>query len=213
MSDLPEIHGFLLSGLDEACLSNEIVQAFGTLYNDDFSNAFMGVNHELKTELRGWQVKTDWAQGGLLTPWMLAIIYFPLNQNALKDLILPQGWTHDEREHQSYQVIGPTMSLQIEDKAYPAHLNYHPQLGHYWLRPLVQNMARYSSNDMAFEAWSEVLAFRKAIREQRQAEEVARKEKQQHEQTDQAQIDQHKAVSRRAVLAKWFNTNTNTNNT
>jgi len=202
MIDFVELNGFALNPIDPVQLPDALVDAFANVYSEDFANALMGVNHRLTTEVRGFQLKAQWAQAGLLTPWMLAIVYLPLNPQALDSLVCPDDWVTPLPANLPYQVVGPLMTLQIGDKAYPAHLNFHPQLGHYWLRPLVQNMARYANNDQAFDAWSEVLAFRKAVREQMQAQASAQAEQ---DQMASVSIDnQDTKVSRRAVLAKWL---------
>jgi len=64
----------------------------------------------------------------------------------------------------------------------------------------VQNMARYSDNDAAFAAWGEVLAFRKAYRDQKAADEAA---KAQQALESQASVQNDIEVNRRAFLAKW----------
>jgi hypothetical protein len=202
MTDFIESNGFTLNPIEPDLLPDVLVDAFSNVYSEDFANALMGVNHHLKTEVRGWQIKPHWAQAGLLTPWMLAIVYMPLDQQAFDGLICPDDWATPLPADRPYQVIGPLMTLQIGDKAYPAHLNFHSQLGHYWLRPLVQNMARYSNNDQAFDAWAEVLAFRKAIREQKQAQAAAQAE--QDQTAPDGAENQDAKVSRRAMLAKWL---------
>ncbi|UQB42256.1 [NiFe]-hydrogenase assembly chaperone HybE [Thiomicrospira microaerophila] len=206
MNALTEQNGFIISNLEAALLPERIIEAFNQVYCDDFSDAFMGVNHRLNTEIRGWKVQQNWAKGGLLTPWMLAIVYFPLNQTALNGLTLPEEWKAAACAEQAYQVIGPLMPLMIEEKAYATHLNFHPQLGHYWLQPLVQNMARYDDNQAAFGAWNQVVEFRKDVRAQKQAEEAAKAVQTENPET----TEQQEAVSRRAVLAKWFTPKTET---
>ncbi|WFE69562.1 [NiFe]-hydrogenase assembly chaperone HybE [Thiomicrospira sp. R3] len=203
MNDLTQKTGFLISGVEADDLPEQIVNAFNQVYCDDFADAFMGVNHALNTEIRGWQTQQNWAKGGLLTPWMLAIVYFPLNYAALKGMVLPDDWKTNVCAERAYHVIGPLMPLMIEEKAYATHLNFHPKLGHYWLQPLVQNMARYSDNQAAFAAWNDVVEFRKIVRAQKQAEEAANAEQAENPQTAE-QKEQQEAISRRAVLSKWF---------
>lgn len=178
-----------------------ITQAFATLYSDDFANAMMGINHSLTTEVRGWHEKADWGMGVLLTPWMLTKVYVPLKTAVLDDIATPESWTTDERLNQPYVVIGDLMPLTIDEQTHQTYINHHPDIGHYWLQPLVQNMARYSDNDAAFAAWGEVLAFRKAYRDQKAADEAV---KAQQALKSQASVQNDIEVNRRAFLAKWI---------
>jgi len=173
-------------------MPEQIKQAFSHVYSDDFANAMMGVNHLLSVEVRGWHEKAGWGMGIILTPWMLAKIYLPLTDASVTQLI-PEDWQATARQKQSYVVIGPLQPLIIDGQTHTTHLNYHPELGHYWLQPLVQNMARYSDNESAFAAWGEVLAFRKAYRDKLAAEAEVEKQK-------AAEVDTRK----RALLDKFI---------
>jgi len=164
---------------------------FAQLYNDDFADAMMGINHQLKVEVRGWHVKDNWAMGVLLTPWMLTKIYIPLS--APDDIAIPADWQADARQNAPYVVIGELMTLTIDGQTHTVHINYHPTLGHYCVQPLVQKMNTYADNESAFAAWGEVLKFRKAYRAklEAEAEDAAKKA---------AEIDANK----RNLLTRWL---------
>ncbi len=166
-------------------------KTFAQLYNDDFADAMMGINHKLKVEVRGWHVKDNWAMGVLLTPWMLTKVYIPLSTPDAPEV--PADWQADARHNKPYVVIGDLMTLTIEGQAHRVHINYHPILGHYCVQPLVQKMNTYPDNEAAFAAWGEVLKFRKEYRAklQSEAENAAQKA---------AEIDS----SKRNLLTRWL---------
>lgn len=182
-------------------LKTAVSQVFTQVYSDDFADAMMGINHQLTVEIRGWQSGEAWQEAWLLTPWMLARVFFPINAEALADKTLSDDWQSDARQDQPYLVIGPLMPISIDDKLIQTHLNYDALLGHYWIQPLVQNMMKYADNESAYQAWGEVIAFRNAVRAQKQAELEA---KEQEEKVSQASIDNEVAVNRRAFLSKWL---------
>ena len=55
--------------------TDHLQAVFAHIYSDDFANAMMGVNHALRTEVRGCHEKAGWGMGVLLNPWMLTKIY------------------------------------------------------------------------------------------------------------------------------------------
>jgi hypothetical protein len=57
----------LIDALETEALPALLESTFAQLYNDDFADAMMGINHQLKVEVRGWHVKDHWAMGVLLT--------------------------------------------------------------------------------------------------------------------------------------------------
>jgi hypothetical protein len=180
--------------IDSAALNDlpELLEkTFSQLYNDDFADAMMGINHKLKAEIRGWHVKDNWAMGVLLTPWMLTKIYIPLT--TPETISIPTGWSAEERQAMPYVVIGPLTTLTIDEQTHTVHLNYYPKLGHYAVQPLVQKMDSYADNEAAFAAWGEVLAFRKEYRAKLQAETENAAQK-------AAEIDK----SKRNLLTRWL---------
>lgn len=185
----------------EDSLETVILQVFNQVYNADFADAMMGINHQLKVETRGWQKGEQWKEVWLLTPWMLARVFFPTHADRLADKSLPLDWCAETRQQEPYTVIGPLMPIQVEGKTIQTHLNYHPQLGHYWVQPLVQNMMKYANNESAYQAWGEVIAFRNAVRAQKQAELEA---KEQAIKVAEATIENKVEVNRRAFLSKWL---------
>jgi ATP-dependent RNA circularization protein (DNA/RNA ligase family) len=50
--------------------------------------------------------------------------------------------------------------LSILGQQQTAYINYHQQLGHYLVQPLVQSMQQYASAEAVYEAWSEVIRTR-----------------------------------------------------
>jgi hypothetical protein len=181
----------LIDALETEALPALLESTFAQLYNDDFADAMMGINHQLKVEVRGWHVKDNWAMGVLLTPWMLTKIYIPLS--APNDIAIPADWQADARQNAPYVVIGSLMTLTIDGQPHTVHINYHPTLGHYCVQPLVQKMNGYANNEAAFAAWGEVLAFRKEYRAklQAEAEDAAKKA---------AEID----AGKRNLLTRWL---------
>ena len=183
-----------------ASLAEIIKQVFTQVYNDDFSDAMMGINHQLSVDLRGWQVSESWQEVWLLTPWKVSRVFFPVSLDVIADTVLPTEWQPDVRQDQPYCVIGSLMPISVDAKSIQTHINYHPLLGHYWIQPLVQNMMKYVNNEAAYQAWSEVIAFRNNVRAQKQAELEAKEQ----DVKVAAAIENNVEVNRRAFLSRWL---------
>lgn len=122
-------------------------------------------NHRLPTQVRGLAATEGWWLGYLLTPWMLARICLP---QAAPPLALPSGWTADARGDAPCIAIGPLLPLEIPTLLGGAHLQYLPELGHFLLQPLVQNLNAYPDAGAVFGAWQGVVDKRAAIRAERE---------------------------------------------
>ncbi|MEA1987876.1 MAG: [NiFe]-hydrogenase assembly chaperone HybE, partial [Pseudomonadota bacterium] len=137
-----------------------IIKTFQNTYHKSFEDEWMGVNHSLQVELRGVKFVDGWITGFLLTPWMLCNIYIPVTEAPSFEI--EKEWLAENRINQDYVVIGSLKTFSIGGTEQKGNLNYHVELGHYLLQPLVQIMDKYADNESAFGAWSEVIAFRKA---------------------------------------------------
>lgn len=156
---------------------NAVITAFTELYQTYFINELL-VNHHLPVEVRAFRHTDIWRIFLLLTPWALARVFLPERQPAL---LIPSGWQAEQRVNASITVIGPAISLPILGGKERAHLNYHPQLGHYLIQPLIQSMEQFNTPDDAFNAWNEVIKTRnRVIEEQKRRcdwqQEVSRRE-------------------------------------
>ena len=177
----------------------QITGAFQNTYQQTFADAWMGVNRNLSVELRGFKYVEGWVTGFLLTPWMLANIYMPLQVPPIE---VEVDWTAQARQNQNYVVIGPLKSFELAGKFLKGNLNYDAQLGHYLLQPLVQVMDKYDSNEAAFAAWAQVIQFKQDYYAKLEAEQLAAEQLAQASQAEQeAALNQ--PSSRRDFLSKW----------
>ena len=144
------------------------------IYDQYFAKDPM-VNSTLGFQLHGYRHTEQWRIVLILTPWMLSRLLFP---EQPPDIEIPDGWSAAERMGADYQLLGPCVNLDWQGKA---HLNYHPQLGHYLLQPIALNMQPYATPDEAFRAWNDVIKTRDENMQQMQREcpwqqEVSRRE-------------------------------------
>lgn len=161
---------------DEAVI-NTVIAVFTELYQTNFINELL-VNHHLPVEIRAFRHTDIWRIFLLLTPWTLARIFLPERQPMIP---LPADWQAVERLHAPILVIGPPISLPILGGKERAHLNYHSQLGHYLIQPLIQSMEQFKTPQEAFNAWNEVITTRNRVIEEQQRrcdwqQEVSRRE-------------------------------------
>lgn len=167
----------------EAALA-AVLDAFQSIYRRYLADDLM-LNHQLPFGMRGWQQHDDWYEGILLTPWMLAHVYFP-RQPPVEPLA--EGWEAESRAAADYRVIGPLLDFDIGEERPSAHVNYDPAIGHYLLRPLIQSLAKYRTADEVYAAWDGVLAARQAYRRQLEEERQAKAQE---------------PVSRREFMTRW----------
>ena len=176
MSDAACKPGALSRG-DESVVTAQVRECFEEIYRRHFSNEWL-VNHELPVEIRAFRRSDGWSVFLLLTPWMMARVFLPEREVGLQ---IPSGWSVAERTTAPFQVIGPLVDFTILGEAQKAHLNYHPELGHFLLQPLVQSMEKYSSAGEVFAAWNEVIKTRDRVMEEQKRDcrwqkEVSRRE-------------------------------------
>lgn len=150
-----------LAGLPphDAALAARVTAAFGDIYRRHFASEDFA-NHALPVEVRALRRVEGWRVMLLLTPWMLARLYLP---ETVPDLSVPPGWSAAERAGAPYAVIGPLCRFPLLGEAHRAHLNHHPELGHYLVLPLALSMAKYPSADAVFAGWNEVIATRERV--------------------------------------------------
>lgn len=156
-----------------------ISRVFRSLYEAHFMGETWLVNHSLPIDVRALRHTDPWRIALLLTPWMLARLFSPLRDPP--SIPLPEGWQAHQRAEASYTVIGPPIRFPLLGQEQTAYLNYHAELGHYLIQPLVQSMQRYASAKAVYEAWSEVIRVRDETMRARRLEcewqnEVSRRE-------------------------------------
>jgi hypothetical protein len=117
----------------------------------------MLVNHDLPILVRALRRVESWRVFLLLTPWMLARVFMPLE---MPPVVIPAGWRATERADEPYAVIGPGMQMMVRETTEKAHINYYPRIGHYLLQPLIQSMESFASPTEVFEAWNDVIRIR-----------------------------------------------------
>jgi len=175
-----------------------IVSAFKRIQAEAFDDPLLGgwgLNPRLTVEVRGLKRIDDWLTGFVLTPWMLAQLYIPLSPPGWP---LDPDWTAEKRTGEPYVVIGPQQQIEFGGQRLQAFLNHHPQLGHYYLQPLVQSMAQYADNAAAFDAWAEVIRFRQQTYARILAEQAEKEKK-----ALETASEDEKGVSRRDFLRRW----------
>lgn len=158
-------------------LISTVLDVFTELYQTYFVNELL-VNHNLPIEIRAFRHTDLWRIFLLLTPWTLARLFLPERDPGIP---LPNGWQATERAQAPVTVIGPAIPLAILGGRERAHLNYHPNLGHYLIQPLIQSMEQFKTPDEAFNTWNEVIKTRNRVIEEQQRrcewqQEVSRRE-------------------------------------
>lgn len=141
---------------DDAALLGAVETAFAGGYRELFLHE-LAVNHGLPITTRAFRRIGPWRVFLLLTPWMLARVLVPGEAPALE---LPEEWLAARREGAATVVLGPLLVFHLHDVPQKAHLNYHPDLGHYLLQPLILAMEQFGDADAVFMAWNEVLRTR-----------------------------------------------------
>ncbi len=121
----------------------EIYRQF--FYNDPRVNPQMGFH------LHAYCRSTHWRVTLILTPWMMSRLLFPEHDPKI---LIPDGWSGEDRSHSEYQTTGPSLKLGCYGNEMIANLNYHTQLGHYLIQPLALSMRNYSSPLEALEIWN-----------------------------------------------------------
>ena len=106
------------------------------------------VNRALGFHLNGYRRQGQWRIIQILTPWMLANLWFA---DSPPEIALPESLLADP----DHQPLGPVIDLPEKMGGGKAHLNYHPTLGHYFVQPLSLNLADYDDAQSVFEALSQ----------------------------------------------------------
>lgn len=142
--------------LDDAALVEVLVNIYKAHYQDAFADELL-INHALPVEVRALRKIEGWSVCLLLTPWMLARLYIPDGDPGIP---IPPDWGMREREGMSNTVIGPPLEFELLGSRQKAHINYHPELGHYLLLPLIQSLEKYATAKEVYEAWNQVIEIR-----------------------------------------------------
>ncbi|MCU7907038.1 MAG: [NiFe]-hydrogenase assembly chaperone HybE [Candidatus Thiodiazotropha sp. (ex Epidulcina cf. delphinae)] len=153
------------------------------IYNDFFSGDPLA-NPELGFHLHAYRRTSSWRVVLILTPWMMSRLLFPEKD---PHIIIPEGWSGEDRRNSDYQVLGPSLRLGWSGDYMQAHLNYHARLGHYLLQSIALNMQSYATPEEAFKAWNCVIKTRDAYMKRMKKQRPWQKE-----------------VSRRALLSKYL---------
>ncbi len=162
---------------DDEAVSAAVTACFEGIYRRHFAEEWLA-NHGLPIQVRALRHTEGWCVFLLLTPWMLARLYLA---GRVPGVPVPEGWRAEERGGAPYAVIGPTVSFTLLGTDQKAHLNYHPELGHYLIQPLVQSMEKFASADAVFRSWDELIRTRDRVMEEKKREcgwqrEVSRRE-------------------------------------
>ncbi|MBF0175253.1 MAG: [NiFe]-hydrogenase assembly chaperone HybE [Magnetococcales bacterium] len=117
------------------------------------------INPLLGHEVRACRHVEGWSVFLQLTPWMLCRVLVP--GKPPHDTVA-QAW-----EQVSLPTLGPRVSLTMLGQDQDAHVQYDPQLGSFYLQPLVVGLSRYQTADQVFSAWTDVVQFRENVRRER----------------------------------------------
>lgn len=161
---------------DEA-LKTLVTNVFSDVYERSFADDPL-INHRLPIEMRALRDIDDWRVFLLLTPWMLSRIYLRTEEAAIN---VPPAWQVENRIGEPYLVVGPQVGFCLLEHEQLAHLNYHPELGHYLMQPLILHMEGYANAEEAYREWNAVIETRNENMRKRQAEcrcqeEISRRE-------------------------------------
>lgn len=162
---------------DDDRFKQTLIDVHREIYDDYFSDDPL-INDSLDFHLHAYRRTSGWRVVLILTPWMMSRLLFP---DKDPHIVIPEGWSGEERCGTDYQVLGPSLRLGWSGNYMQSHLNFHAKLGHYLLQPILLNMQNYHSPQEAFEAWNGVIRTRdeNMKRMQRQCpwqEEVSRRE-------------------------------------
>ncbi len=162
---------------EDTPLKSRVTELFQAIYDSDFSGELM-VNHALPVEVRAVRDIEGWRVCLLLTPWMLSRLYLRCEAPSIP---VPPEWSVQSRAQQAYLAVGPGVTFDLLGQRQKAHLNYHPQLGHYLIQPLIMTMEPYRSAREVYETWNGVIERRTANIAKRKLEcqwqrEVSRRE-------------------------------------
>lgn len=144
------------AGTNTETVSAAILRCFQGIYQRYFEHSLFA-NHALGIEVRAPRVSEGWHVMLLLTPWMLARVFFPERSPGLS---IPRGWGAAEREAAPFLVIGPPLPFTVLGSEQKGHLNFLPELGHFLLQPLVLAMDDFGCADEVFAAWDDVIRTR-----------------------------------------------------
>lgn len=108
------------------------------------------VNRALGFHLHGYQQLDGWRLVQILTPWMLARLWFAERGPGIT---IPHGGGSDD----AYQPLGTRIALPSALGQGMAYLHHHATLGHYLLQPITLDMSGYQTAHELFEAWREEL--------------------------------------------------------
>ncbi len=158
-------------------LNTLVTSVFSDIYARSFADDPL-INHRLSIEIRALRDIDDWRVFLLLTPWMLSRIYLRSEEASIN---VPPAWQVENRINEPYLVVGPQVGFCLLEHEQLAHLNYHPELGHYLVQPLILRMEQYNSAGEVYRDWNTVIETRNENMKKRQAEcrcqeEISRRE-------------------------------------
>jgi hypothetical protein len=135
----------------------ETIRRLHEAVNRDFFADDPMANQRLGVQVRAFRRLEQWRLLLVLTPWMFSRLLLPERDPGIR---VPPKWRAEARRDAPYQLLGPRVRLAILGQSQPAHLNYHPLLGHYLLQPIALNMEPYTSPEAVFEEWNQVIRTR-----------------------------------------------------
>ena len=125
-----------------------VMIAHRQIFDQHFA-ADKSVNRALGFHLNGYRQQGLLRIIQILTPWMLANLWFA---DSPPEVGLPETLQSDA----SHQPLGPKIDLPEDLGGGTAHLNYHPTLGHYLVQPITLDLAQYDNAHSVFEAMNQL---------------------------------------------------------
>lgn len=142
--------------MDDATLLAAVETVFQEMQEEHFSSD-PSLNPDLPVQIRALREIEGWRSLLLLTPWMLCRLLFP---PETADLELPEGYDPETRDPEKFELLGPIVEFPLLDNRQKAHPSFQPQLGSFFIQPLILNMQPFSSPDEVFGAWNRIIRTR-----------------------------------------------------
>jgi hypothetical protein len=149
---------------DDTKFKQALINVHRDIYDEFFEDNPL-INSSLGFHLHDYQRTSGWRVVLILTPWMMSRLLFPENN---PHIVIPDGWSGEERCSTDYQVLGPSLRLGWSGNYMQSHLNFHAQLGHYLIQPILMNMQNYKTPQAALAAWNAIIRRRDAKINRRQ---------------------------------------------
>ncbi|MBF0417181.1 MAG: [NiFe]-hydrogenase assembly chaperone HybE [Magnetococcales bacterium] len=155
--------GWMVTTMADEALMGAVEAEYRQVYARHVTEAW-AANESLPITTRYYRDDPPWKIFLLLTPWMLARLFFAGDEPVgfAPRLPLPVDGGSPDEGAQLFQ-LGPVVSFALHGQPQKGHMQWSAGLGHFLLQPLILNMAPYVGAESAFAAWSDTVARRDAL--------------------------------------------------